>query len=274
MMISEIAVRGLAFALLAAAGTARADVIGGADIVPTTTITSYTTLYPIEAIADGITSDASPYNGFAATPGEVGTIHLDLVGEFDLDAFRLWNDINVYLEGIKDFRLDFFDAGDVLIESSPPFVGPVGAVDPVDYSFPTVFSVSRVDLVVLSLHAFQPNGPRLEIREVAFEGSIVTAVRETPNHAALKLEAAYPNPFNPSTSLPYSLDDADFVRLSIYDANGRFVADIVRAERSAGEHVAAWDGRGASGAVVSSGIYFARIESRGQVRTRKIVLLK
>jgi len=100
-----------------------------------------------------------------------------------------------------------------------------------------------------------------------------TAVRETPG-ASLELDAAYPNPFNPSTSLRFSLKGAGFVRLSIYDANGRFVADVVRGEQSAGEHVVAWDGRGASGAVVSSGIYFVRIESRGQVRTRKIALLK
>lgn len=100
-----------------------------------------------------------------------------------------------------------------------------------------------------------------------------TAVRETPG-SSLELDAAYPNPFNPSTSLRYSLEDAGFVRLSIYDTNGRFVADVVRGEQPAGEHVAAWDGRGANGAVVSSGIYFVRIESGGQVRTRKIALLK
>ena len=274
MRISGIVIRGLVFALLATAGTARADVIGGGDIVPTTTITSYTTLFPLEAIADGITSDAPPYNGFAATPGETGTIHLDLVGTFDLDTFRLWNDINVLLEGIKNFRLDFFDAADGLIGSSPAFVGSLGAVDFVDYSFPTVFGVSRVDLVVLSLHDFNPNGPRLEIREVAFVGSITTAVRETPGHAAVELEAAYPNPFNPSTSLHYSLKVAGFVRLSIYDANGRLVVDVVRDERSAGEHLAVWDGRGANGRVMGSGVYFVRIESRGQVLARKITLLK
>jgi hypothetical protein len=71
--------------------------------------------FTIDQIADGITIDGlsptfpGPFNGFAS-PAATGTITLDLVSEFNLSSFILWNDINVFQEGIKDFRLDFLIA--------------------------------------------------------------------------------------------------------------------------------------------------------------------
>ena len=98
---------------------AAAGPIGGADIIPTTSIgycveCFFPRVWLITEITDGITDESlanpgSPYNGFAGTTGAVGTIHLDLVGTYNLTSFLLWNDINVVHEGVETFRLDFFD---------------------------------------------------------------------------------------------------------------------------------------------------------------------
>jgi hypothetical protein len=90
----------------------------------------------------------------------------------------------------------------------------------------------------------------------------------------LLLDDAVPNPFNPSAALRFSLPSEGLARVSIYDATGAFVADLVHETLPAGEHTARWDGTNAAGVPASSGVYFVRLESAGQLRTRKIVLLK
>jgi hypothetical protein len=151
---------------LAPIATIAQTFIGGSDIVPSTSLPA-TSPFSIDQIADGIglNSDPYPWNGFVSG-ATAGTITLDLVGNFDLASFVLANDINVAAEGIKDFRLDFFDASDVFITSSGIFVGPLGQVAAQSYNFDTVNNVSRVDLVILNCNPDTWN--QIEIREVGF----------------------------------------------------------------------------------------------------------
>jgi hypothetical protein len=97
---------------------------------------------------------------------------------------------------------------------------------------------------------------------------------DSPVARGVSIEAAVPNPFNPSTTVRYSIDEDAFVQLSVFDAQGRFVAELVSAHRNAGAHEARWNGTNAAGATASSGVYFVRLESDGKTDTRKIVLLK
>jgi hypothetical protein len=102
---------GLAIALNT--GAAYGFSISGNQIIPSTTLPTLDK-WTLPQISDGITSDAFPFNGFASTANQ-GTITLDLIGNFDLTSFKLWNDINVRAEGIKDFRLDFFNSSNTQI---------------------------------------------------------------------------------------------------------------------------------------------------------------
>jgi sugar lactone lactonase YvrE len=86
--------------------------------------------------------------------------------------------------------------------------------------------------------------------------------------------SSYPNPFNPRTTIAYSLPEAGQVDIRIYDAAGRFVRTVVDEVEIVGDHTATWDGRNYRGAEVSSGVYFVRFEVGRTVRTTKIVLLK
>ena len=85
----------------------------------------------------------------------------------------------------------------------------------------------------------------------------------------------FPNPFNPSTTIPFNLDEPQPVTLEIYNALGRRVALLVRGEeKAAGRHVALWNGRNDAGQSVASGLYFIRFQAGQQVQTRKTMLVR
>jgi hypothetical protein len=88
------------------------------------------------------------------------------------------------------------------------------------------------------------------------------------------LSQNFPNPFNPSTTIEYSIPAAGRVNLSVYDVSGRLVKTLVDKELSAGPHKLMWDGRNDAGGMVSAGVYFARLNFAGQRQSRKLVLLK
>jgi len=93
--------------------------------------------------------------------------------------------------------------------------------------------------------------------------------------AAAVLHPAYPNPFNPSTTLVYELAAPARATLAVYDVAGRLVRTLAAGEaRGPGPHEAVWDGRDASGRSVPSGVYFARLSAAGAERTRRLVLQK
>ncbi len=102
---------------------------------------------------------------------------------------------------------------------------------------------------------------------------VVTGVTDTPGKYKLGI-GAYPNPFNPETTITYSIPEAGLAKLTIYDAMGRSVKILVAEDKSAGAYTTIWHGRDDNGADVSTGVYFARLEAAGQVRSMKIVFLK
>ena len=84
----------------------------------------------------------------------------------------------------------------------------------------------------------------------------------------------YPNPFNPSTSFRFSLPKAEQVRLEIFNILGQQVVTVVDEQLGAGRHTVEWNGTGRDGALVSSGVYFARLTAGAVAATRKMVVVK
>ncbi len=89
-----------------------------------------------------------------------------------------------------------------------------------------------------------------------------------------RLEQNAPNPFNPHTLIPFHIEKSGNVRLTIFDASGRRVTDLVNGPRTAGDFREAWNGLDASGREVSSGVYYYRLESENASETRKMTLLR
>jgi glycosidase len=83
------------------------------------------------------------------------------------------------------------------------------------------------------------------------------------------LDAAWPNPFNPSTTIPLSVPQAGPVELAVYNLAGQRVAVLVDGFLEAGRHLVHWNGAG-----LASGVYFIQARAGGELRTQKITLLK
>jgi tetratricopeptide (TPR) repeat protein len=83
------------------------------------------------------------------------------------------------------------------------------------------------------------------------------------------LQANFPNPFNPSTTVRFGLKDASQVTVRVYDVLGRTVATLVDESLSAGMHEVTWNA-----GLEASGVYFVRMEAKDFSQTRKMFLLK
>jgi len=104
----------------------------------------------------------------------------------------------------------------------------------------------------------------------AYLKEIATSVaerKEHPNRFALK--SAYPNPFNASTTISYSLPEAGRVRIEVFNVLGQKIATLVDGERPAGEQTVRWQADRAA-----SGEYLVRLEFAGRVETQKVLLQK
>jgi len=102
---------------------------------------------------------------------------------------------------------------------------------------------------------------------VAGWDEISGSISALPEH--FRLDPAFPNPFNPVTTLNYYLPEAGKVLLTVYDITGREVASLVNGHLSSGSHQAVFEGSD-----LASGIYFARLDNGKMQMTQKLLLLK
>jgi hypothetical protein len=91
----------------------------------------------------------------------------------------------------------------------------------------------------------------------------------TTGTTGLSIAQNFPNPFkvNTATTLSYSVPAAGGVSVRIFNVLGNVVQTLVDAELGAGSYSAQWNGTDAAGMPVDAGVYYARIESNGEVRT-------
>jgi hypothetical protein len=125
----------------------------------------------------------------------------------------------------------------------------------------TAIHLERGSGSVLKSLPVDPGDPTLEDGEDEEDKPAVPA-----RHVMLE---AYPNPFNPATTISYSLPQAGNASLSIYDLAGRRVATLTDGFHAAGRHLVDWDGSRSA-----SGIYFLRLVTDREAVTRKLALLK
>lgn len=102
----------------------------------------------------------------------------------------------------------------------------------------------------------------------------VLDIEEAVYPAPVVLRGNFPNPFNPSTSIRFSLADDAFVKLVIYNIADQAVRELVATAMQAGEHEVVWDGTDNSGTPVSSGIYLTRLTAGSSSVTGRMLLLK
>ncbi|MDP4116180.1 MAG: T9SS type A sorting domain-containing protein, partial [Bacteroidota bacterium] len=103
-----------------------------------------------------------------------------------------------------------------------------------------------------------------------FVTSIVTGINDGKlSEMKYQLNQNYPNPFNPETQITYTLPEQNKVTLTIYDSNGKRVAELVNGQQAAGNYNIKWNAN-----KVSSGVYFYQLKAGDMNIVKKMVLLK
>ena len=101
---------------------------------------------------------------------------------------------------------------------------------------------------------------------VSADGIYVSAVTRLVNN--------YPNPFNPTTSISFSIAKDANVELTIYNAKGQKVKTLLNESLKVGDHSVTWNGEGDNGKSVSSGIYFYKMSAGSYSAMKKMLLMK
>lgn len=146
-------------------------------------------------------------------------------------------------------------------------------IDSVDLSF--VFPAAGDWYAVLSNEEHTVN-------KQIVEGSVVLYSRDATGVANSSgdvphrtfLNGNRPNPFNPSTSIAFSLVRDEHVEVAVYDIAGRLVRELASGRMAAGDHEVQWNGTNTSNEPVAAGIYFCRLETADSRLQRKMALLK
>lgn len=92
--------------------------------------------------------------------------------------------------------------------------------------------------------------------------------------AEFELVGNFPNPFNPTTNIEFTVANRQEVTLSVFNINGQLVKTLVNGTVNAGNQNVTWDATDNNGNKVASGIYFSRFSTQNGVQTKKMVLLK
>ena len=95
--------------------------------------------------------------------------------------------------------------------------------------------------------------------------------------SSYSLKEAYPNPFNPTTTIDYTLRENSNVSIIVYDLMGRVVKELVnefKLSDGGATHSVVWNGTDNSGSLVSSGIYIYRMISNDFTKSHRITLMK
>jgi L-ascorbate metabolism protein UlaG (beta-lactamase superfamily) len=104
---------------------------------------------------------------------------------------------------------------------------------------------------------------------IALSSQVTDVENNSSGPLNFRLYQSYPNPFNPSTTISFSIPSSSFVTLKIYDINGREVAALVSEQLASGNYSRKWNALN-----MPSGVYFYRLQAGEFTNTKKFVLLK
>jgi hypothetical protein len=156
------------------------------------------------------------------------------------------------------------DGGQTWQETAVPFASPI----------PPNVAYTWLGAVSWSSQGWIVGGAELRILVASPPG--VTAVGpDLPVRSGLvRLDAPWPNPANPATSLRYHLAAPGPVLVTVHDVAGRHLRTLVRGTREAGPHTVVWHGDDDAGRSVAAGVYLVQVVSRNDRAATKVLLVK
>ena len=109
------------------------------------------------------------------------------------------------------------------------------------------------------------NGPW----SLTIDGGWALDVNNSTIPEVFSLHNSYPNPFNPTTKIPFSIKESQNIKISIFDVNGKLVQNVSNQYFESGNHYVKFSSK-----KLSSGIYFIMLNHKNGIETQKITFLK
>lgn len=212
-------------------------------------------------------------------PADTGTVPMPQTDIMDLYEARLpvgnWRITLEHLSGSVDWGLSvhggespYLSKTDVLPDGAA-WYEPAGANEEVVVNIDTETFYAIAVWKVGSGDMNSSGGYRLTIEDAGaspvFDDEVPTVTR---------VSGVYPNPFNPQTTVDFSLAEPTLVDLAVYDLTGRKVATLKRESMTAGHHRMVWRGKDDSGRQVASGMYLVRLRAGSVTDMKKVMLVK
>lgn len=219
--------------------------------------------------------DHDPMNNDDTMRG--GVLPVALLGSDDFDVSRV-DMLTIRLEGAEPLRHQIADVAGLPAGVDPcPTDGPDGHPD-IQFKFrkqdlaDVLQSTPRGGTFFVTLTGTLDDGTPFVANDrvkIAGEGQGPQRHEESATATRVTLGEPVPNPFNPTTRIPYELPAATRVTLSVYDVGGRLIDRLVDGPQSAGHHTIQWNAAGHA-----SGIYFCRLTAEGITQVKRLVVVK
>lgn len=127
----------------------------------------------------------------------------------------------------------------------------------------------------VGLVQYSKYGGKISITEAQIGGVLLNAddgIDLKPSE--FMITGIYPNPFNPTATIKYTIPKPGNIKIRIYNITGELVKEIEYINKHAGNYIQIWNSDNKYGEKVSSGIYLVQVNYNSQIQTKKIILLK
>jgi hypothetical protein len=173
-----------------------------------------------------------------------------------------FDDVIVYFEGVPWLPIDP-NSGTILAGQSADITVTYDASNLVEGEYTANITITSND----------PAEPEVIIPVTLTVGYVNTEPDVLP--VVTKLQGNYPNPFNPETTISFSVaQTSSFVNLEVFNIKGQKVKTLVDEILPAGKHSVTWNGKDENGKSVASGVYFYKMKADKFVSTKKMILMK
>jgi hypothetical protein len=211
------------------------------------------------------------YQTFPAVPYSEWTFSVHSLTTCEEDPIYLTND------NYASAKLVFQDGGGAVLDSTEIVIAdntsPLGTWTKHTCVATAPKGTETVSAYILYIQPTLVNGA-VWVDDLALSKGTLTGITDGPQPVDITLHQNHPNPFNPTTTISFTLPEAQHAKVEIFDASGKRVRVLFDDMGVAGFNSIGWDGTNARGNLVSSGAYFYKLTSGAFQDTRKMILLK
>ncbi|MCB5265732.1 MAG: carboxypeptidase regulatory-like domain-containing protein [Candidatus Cloacimonetes bacterium] len=187
-------------------------------------------------------------------------------------------ELRFWAQTFMDYGLEKYNIGVSTTGTAPADFTMLNGTSPI--SVPLVWTEYVYDLaayanqqIYVGIQCVSPDVFIFMVDDVKITGGVGNENDVAPIYTTA-LKGNYPNPFNPETTISFSVKDAGPVNIEIYNVKGQLVKKLVNDVKAAGEHTVVWNGNDNNGRAVSSGVYYYKMNAGKFSSTKKMIMMK